>query len=170
MNKRIGPPLPVKGGAPGAHKPHLFIEPDCLRILLIDIGCHGGMKRKTMTHKRRTNALAPTSRIDKQRLHMAVIHQHETQRIIMRVNRKPQRRFGQKSANKIVNRKTILGRKEIMGGIDSAPPDFNNAIPLTGSGSSDIHHRGTLIPYAPHHKQTFGATYIFNIINTCCDN
>jgi len=91
---------------------------------------------------------------------MTAINQHETKRIITRINGKPKRRFWQKSTHKIVNRKTILWRQEIVGGIDGTPPDFNNAVTLTGSGSSDIHHCGTLILHLSPHKQTFEATRI----------
>lgn len=83
MDEWIGPALSVDRRAARLPESHSFIEANSLLILLIDIGCHFGMKREAMLHKSRTNSGSAPGRINEQRLHVPVVDQHEGQRVVL---------------------------------------------------------------------------------------
>lgn len=67
------------------------------------------MKREAVSHQRSAYACSAAGGVDEQRLHVAVVDQHECLRIIIGVDRKPERHLGEKAAHHLVDGLAIFG-------------------------------------------------------------
>ncbi|KQU64283.1 hypothetical protein ASC75_14180 [Aminobacter sp. DSM 101952] len=140
MDEWVRPALSVDWRAACLPESHSFIEANSLIILFVDIRCHSWMKREAVAHKRSTDAGSAMSGIDEQRLHMSIVDQHEGQRVVIFVNPQPEWGLGKEATHHIVNGEAILRRQKIMRRVNCASPDFDDAVALTGAGTSDHDH------------------------------
>ncbi len=77
VDERIRFALPVERRTTGAPEAHFLIKADRLTVLLIDVGLHFRMKCKAVAYQRGTDSSSSTCGIDGQRLHVALVDQHE---------------------------------------------------------------------------------------------
>ncbi len=87
-----------------------------------------------MRHQRTTNTPPMMRRIDEQGIHMAVAREHETDRAIVRIDRQPQIGPRQEILHQPVDLGAILGRQEMMRGVDRRAPDRDHARAILGPG------------------------------------
>ena len=127
VDQRVWPALPVEGRATRSHKAHSLVESNRLAVLLVHIRRHLRMHRQTMANEDGTYSATPVSRIDEQRFHMPVLDQHECKRIVIGIDRKPERSLREKRAHQFIERQTILRQKKVMRGINGVAPDLDDA-------------------------------------------
>ena len=134
--------LIIKRRPADALEPHPFIESHGLVVLLIDVGRHPGMQRKAVAPARRRCRCA-AGRVDEQRLHVAVVDEHECLRIVMRVH-------GAAAAPGAGSRTPFrrwpggLQGKKIMGGVKPRGARFRRRGPRR-AGRSNRYHRNRVV-------------------------
>jgi len=105
-----------------------------------------------MLDERAADAFAVPVGIDEQRLHMRAVDQHEADGAIVGVGCQPCGSLGQEGGHFLIDRVTIGGLEEVMGRIDGAAPDVDEAGAIGGAGGSDRYHGHAYNDEAPQTK------------------
>lgn len=125
--------MPVQWRSTCAPKSDFLVEAHGLAVLFIHVSGHSRVEFQAVARERSSNAPSAASWIDKERLHMPLVDKHESQRVIIWIDGKPKRRFGEKAANQLVDREAILRRQKIMGSVNGASPNFDCALSIAGA-------------------------------------
>jgi hypothetical protein len=136
----VGAALAVLVGAAGAGEAHAFVEGEGAFILFIHVGRHGRVEGKAMFDERAADAFAVPVGIDEERLHMRAVDQHEADGAVVRVGGEPCGRLGQEGGHFLIDRVAIGGLEKIVGRIDGAAPDVDEAGAIGGAGRTDRYH------------------------------
>ncbi len=140
VEKGIGATLPIAVGSARAGETHAFVEGQRSFILFIDVRRHGWVEGEAMFDERAADALAVPVRIDEERIHMRAVHQHEAHSAVIGIGGEPCGRLGQEGGHFPINGMPVSGLKKVMGRIDGAPPDVDEAGAIGGASGTDGDH------------------------------
>lgn len=87
-----------------------------------------------------TNAAAAHLGINEQGLHVRAVDQHETLRPVLRIHGHGQCRLRQEAGHFNVDGLPVFGTEEVMGGIDGASPEVDQAVAVAGTGRAQGGH------------------------------
>ena len=147
MEEGVGSALPVILRTAGSGETHAFVEGQGACILFVDAGGHGRMEREAVVDERAADAFAVPCGVDEEGVHMGALYQHEAYGPIVGVGGEPGGGLGQEAGDFGIDRLAVGGIEEVVGRIDGAAPDVEQASAIGGAGGADRYH-GAAYSYA----------------------
>lgn len=94
----------------------MFIESDCLNVLLVHVSQEVWLELECVCDERSADPCSPKLRIDEQRLHVVAVEQHESDRNVGTIEREIERgmrkegsHFGVYCASVLLGKKVVRG-------------------------------------------------------------
>ena len=140
MKERVRPALAIPLRSAGAGEAHAFVEGDGAFILFIDVGRHGRMEGEAVIDERAAYAFAVPRRVDEEGVHVRAVDQHEADRAVIGIGGEPCGGLRQEAGHFRIDRLAVGGIEEIMGCVDGAAPDVEQASAIGGAGGADRYH------------------------------
>ncbi len=140
MKERVRPALAIPIRTAGSGEAHAFVEDYSAFILFVDVGRQNGVQRKAVIDERAADAFAVPGRVDEEGVHMRAAYQHEADGAVIGIGGEPCGGVRQEAGYFRINRLTIGGIEKIMGCVDGAAPDVEQASAIGGAGGTDRYH------------------------------
>lgn len=98
------------------------------------------------------DAFAVPCGVDEEGVHMGALYQHEAYGPVVGVRGKPGGGLGQEAGDFGIDRLAVGGSEEVVGRIDGAAPDVEQASAIGGAGGADRYHGAAYSYAAPQAK------------------